>query len=133
MSLKVLRLENWMLFKYGETPEDYIKYGTIKEIDPILNRPGYYRKDGITWFENNGKSYEILNDKMFEYTLSLFPYRVLRDCEIEVIKLLLKYKLPIHSRLYKDYRIYSHLKYARNIHIDMNKRLLSYRKTKVNK
>lgn len=132
MTLKVLKLENWILFRYRETPEDYIKYGAIKEISPVLNRPGYYRKDGITWFENEDKAYEVLNDKMFEYTLSLFPYRVLRDCEVEVIKLLLKHKLPIHEKLYRDYKIFSHLKYVKNTRIDMNKRLLSI-KTKVKK
>ena len=130
MTLKVLKLENWMLFKYGETPEEYIKYGTIKEIDPLLNRPGYYRKDGTTWFENKGRAYEILNDKMFDYTLSLIPYKVLRECEAKAIRFLLINKLPIHKKLFEDYRVYLDVFHLKQMKIDMRKRLLHFNKTK---
>lgn len=130
MTLKVLKLAPWMLFKYSETPEDYINRGTLKEIDPILNRSGYYRHKGRTWFENNEKAYEMLNDTMFEYSLSLMPSRLLRECEVAAIKTLRLHRLPIHPVLLEQYRVYLNFISDATSSRDIRKRLLTFKKIK---
>jgi hypothetical protein len=106
MNLKVLTLENWMLFSFEE-PEEYIHSNTIKEIKPIINRDGYYMLDGFVWFEHNNKAYEIINGKSgFNYTIKHKCPQLLRDCEVKLVKDLIKNRLPIDSKLKERYNIH---------------------------
>jgi hypothetical protein len=133
MNLKVLKLRPWMFFK-NRLPERYIPSNTIKEIKPIFNRNGYYRLNNLVWFENNNTAYEIINGKSsFNSHLKQECPRLLRDCEVKLVKDLIKNRLPIDSKLCTQYTIHcyfiSRIETTRSMKILRNKALTSLTST----
>jgi len=75
MNIKSLPLESWMKNLSSKSSP------RLKEIKPILDRPGYFKYDNKVWFEVNGKAFEY-NVKMFDYRMNLLNFPALnKDTE----------------------------------------------------
>lgn len=66
----------------------FVEEEKLTEINPIINRNGYYLMEDFCWFEFNGKAYEY-EVESFKYKLKLLNAKVFREVELKAIELLI--------------------------------------------
>jgi cation transport regulator ChaC len=83
MNIKRLELDGWMKSKRGF--EQTINSGEYTQIDPKLNRNGWFLQGKDCWFEINGCAYTCPR-KMFDYTFKILEVRELSQLETNALK-----------------------------------------------
>lgn len=78
MNIKRLELDGWMKSKRGF--EQTINSGSYIQIDPKLNRNGWFLQGNACWFEINGSAYTCPRT-MFDYT-----FKILEVCELSQLQ-----------------------------------------------
>lgn len=81
MKLKCLQLENWMAGRVFR--EDVITHSkAYHQIDPILDRDGYYCVGTVSWFEVGGQAWMCDDTHSFNFNLNRLSASELRPEQI---------------------------------------------------
>ena len=100
MSLKVLKLEPWMIWSYQHKHKELDEMGYV-ETTPRFRRNGWYKHDRFSWFEISGKAFTHpdrarLNED-FDFVLEQYNHRPLTDSQRMAIKQLMDERLAPRS------------------------------------
>ena len=99
MNIKRLELDGWMKSKRGFAQT--INSGEYIQIDPKLNRNGWFLQGNDCWFEINGIAYTC-SRTMFDYTFKILEVRELSQLQTRALKSIVDAKLanPKQKELY---------------------------------
>ncbi len=85
MNLKCLPLEYWMKLRYHRN--DTVSHGNAyTEINPILNRDGYYNYGVVCWFEVDNQAWLCDNNGGFQFSMKIHHAAELRPEQIRGLK-----------------------------------------------